>query len=74
MDQDFPGKAALNRGCCNPCADLSFCAQLTVPFRLWSGQFSLLRRTGPDVCARWRQSNGQVYQEVTRPRKSRLTR
>jgi len=65
MDQGFPGKVVGGDRCCNPCADLSVRAELTLPLRSWSGHFSLLRRSRPDVCVHQRQSNGQVYQEVT---------
>lgn len=65
MDEAFPGKVSGGHGCCNPCADLSVCAQLTLPFRSWGGHFSLLQRTVPDVRVHRRQWNGQAYQEVT---------
>lgn len=65
MDEAVPGKVVGGHGCCNPCADLSVCAQLTllIPVRRQALQ-PAHKRTGLDECAHRRQSNVQVNEEV----------
>lgn len=57
--------------CCNPCAVLSLCAQLTllIPVRRQALQ-PAHKRTGLDECAHRRQSNVQIKEEVA-PHKRR---
>lgn len=59
------GKADQSGSCCNPCAILSLCAQLTllIPVRRQALQ-PAHKRTGLDECAHRRQSNVQVNEEV----------
>lgn len=59
------GKSDRSGSCCNPCAILSLCAQLTllIPVRRQALQ-PAHKRTGLDECAHRRQSNVQVNEEV----------
>ncbi len=59
------GKAGQSGSCCNPCAILSLCAQLTLPIPVRRQALQPAhKRTGLDECAYRRQSNVQVNEEV----------